>query len=65
MQYRIECIQTIFGHERERRLKLAFDTIWGFRRRKTVFRRKSSKTHSDKSLEITMSTDHARLEPEE
>jgi hypothetical protein len=28
MEWRIECIQTIFGKERERRVKLAFDIIW-------------------------------------
>jgi hypothetical protein len=28
MRYRIESIQTIFGEERKRRLKLAFDVIW-------------------------------------
>jgi hypothetical protein len=28
MQYRIECIQTVFGEERERRLKRVFDIIW-------------------------------------
>jgi hypothetical protein len=28
MEYRIECMQTVFGKERERRLKLAFDIIW-------------------------------------
>ena len=28
MKYRIECKQTIFGKEREHRLRLAFDIIW-------------------------------------
>jgi hypothetical protein len=30
MEYRIVTVQTVFGEERERRLKLAFDIIWNF-----------------------------------
>lgn len=35
MEYRIVAIQTVFGEERERRLKQAFDIIWNLRVQKT------------------------------
>lgn len=35
MEYRIVAIQTVFGEERERRLKLAFDIIWNLKIKKT------------------------------
>jgi hypothetical protein len=34
MQYRIECIQTVFGEERERRLKQMFEIVLSLGARK-------------------------------
>jgi hypothetical protein len=60
MQYRIECIQTVFGEERERRLKLAFDIIWNLGVKKTKEgseRIKSQDSEIPTGTELTDETD--------
>jgi hypothetical protein len=53
MQYRIECIQTVFGEERERRLKLAFDIIWNLGTQKTKERSERTKSQSSNFPTVT------------
>lgn len=65
MQYRIECIQTVFGEERERRLKLAFDIIWNLDLKKRRAGQNTSKSQNTELSRGDILTDETEEESKE
>jgi hypothetical protein len=65
MQYRIECIQTVFGEERERRLKQMFDIILSLGSQKPGAENGRSNGKESEIKTITEPTDETEGESKE